>query len=98
VFICALCSTIFIFQSTGDLSKSLACVRGDVTPFALTNDPAAKVNVVLDAGMMAEDGNKLWFHPLSNEASMCICASDLRKYVNASGRVAHEIDLAALKR
>ena len=45
------------------LSEALQAVQGEVTPFALVNDPECKVNVVLDA-KIAAPGKALWFHPL----------------------------------
>ena len=51
------------------LTGSLQVVQGEVTPFALINDPTVTVNVVLDKNLV-ESAEKMWFHPLSNEASL----------------------------
>ena len=56
------------------------------------NDPECKVNVVLDKKMMADAKNELWFHPLTNEASLKITAKDLALFVAACARTAVLVD------
>lgn len=65
------------------LREVLGVEPGSVTPFALINDTQARVNVVLDAGMMREE--RLNFHPLRNTATTTIAASDLERFVRACG-------------
>ena len=48
---------------------------GSVTPFALINDPARRVTVILDADMMRHE--RLNFHPLENTATTNIAREDL---------------------
>jgi Ala-tRNA(Pro) deacylase len=72
------------FADAEQLSSSLQCVQGEVTPFAVVNDPDMSVNVVLDKAMLEKDG--LWFHPMTNEASTKISADALLKYIAHSGR------------
>jgi len=69
------------------LAASLDVEPGHVTPLALVNDPACKVNVVLDAGMVADPAAVLWFHPMVNTASLGIPAAALVTFVRATGRV-----------
>ena len=83
------------FADADTLVKSLDIRPGHVTPFALVNDPAGKVNVVLDSGMMADPNTTLWFHPLVNTKSLGISAQQLAKFVRASGRKAHLVPLSA---
>jgi len=73
----------FSFGSPELLVATLGVPPGSVTPFALINDPAAKVRVVLDAGMMALD--PLNFHPLRNDRTTAITSSDLLKFIRACG-------------
>ena len=56
---------------------------GSVTPFSLINDRQGKVRVVLDEAMLALD--PLNFHPLRNDRTTAITASDLLKFVRDTG-------------
>jgi Ala-tRNA(Pro) deacylase len=64
---------------------------GSVTPFALINDTAQRVRVVLDRAMMA--GEYLNYHPLTNTATTRITPADLLTFVRACG---HEPQIADL--
>ncbi len=65
------------------LMEVLGMTPGAVTPFALINDKALRVTVVLDSDMLkAEEVN---FHPLRNNASTTIRTSDLVKFIKALG-------------
>ena len=65
------------------LMEVLGVEPGSVTPFALINDTARRVNVVLDAAMMA---NALVnFHPLRNDATTTICSVDLVTFIESCG-------------
>lgn len=65
------------------LMEALGIAPGSVTPFALINDPQARVRVVLDAKMMRHE--TLNFHPLRNTATTAISSADLDKFVRATG-------------
>jgi len=69
----------FSFGSAELLIETLGVPPGSVTPFALINDGAAKVRVVLDEGMLALD--PLNFHPLRNDRTTAIRNSDLLKFL-----------------
>jgi Ala-tRNA(Pro) deacylase len=71
------------FGKPGLLLEVLGVEPGSVTPFALINDKDARVNVVLEAAMMAEP--LLNFHPLRNDATTTIASADLRKFIQACG-------------
>ena len=73
------------------LMEVLGVEPGSVTPFALINDTANRVNVVLDAAMMAHD--KLSYHPLQNTATTTISAADLVTFIKACG---HSPKIAAV--
>lgn len=76
------------------LKASLELVKGECSPFALINDPDKQVQVVLDAAMMKE--KKLWFHPLTNTATMSITPRDLLAFIARSGRQPRIVDFSSL--
>lgn len=65
------------------LMEVLGVEPGSVTPFSLINDKENRVNVILDEAMMKLD--MLNFHPLKNDASTTITASDLLNFIRACG-------------
>lgn len=73
----------FSFGSAELLVRTLGISPGSVTPFAIINDTANKVRVVLDEDMFAFD--ILNFHPLRNDRTTAIAASDLPKFLRACG-------------
>ncbi len=73
----------FSFGSAELLVESLGVMPGSVTPFAIINDTANKVRVVLDEGMFAFD--VLNFHPLRNDRTTAIASADLPKFIRACG-------------
>lgn len=75
------------------LRKALGVEPGSVTPFALVNDRARRVQPVWDAKMLALP--LLNFHPLVNTMTTAITPSGLRRFVEATGHVPVELDLDA---
>jgi Ala-tRNA(Pro) deacylase len=73
----------FSFAAADLLFETLGVRPGSVTPFAIINDTAGKVRVVLDAGMFAFD--VLNFHPLRNDRTTAIAADELPKFLRACG-------------
>jgi Ala-tRNA(Pro) deacylase len=73
------------------LMEVLGVEPGSVTPFALINDAANRVTVILDEAMMGEP--LLNYHPLSNDATTSISADDLLKFIRACG---HQPRIAAV--
>jgi Ala-tRNA(Pro) deacylase len=73
----------FSFGSPELLEETLGVPPGSVTPFAVINDEAKRVRVVLDADMLAEA--PLNFHPLRNDRTTAIAADDLMRFLRASG-------------
>jgi Ala-tRNA(Pro) deacylase len=67
------------------LMEVLGVEPGSVTPFALINDTGTRVNVILDAGMMEQ--SLLNFHPLQNNATTSIRATDLLKFIQSCGHL-----------
>ena len=73
------------------LREVLGVEPGSVTPFGLINDTEQRVNVVLDATMMAHEF--LSYHPLENTATTTIRAADLVTFVRSCG---HEPRIVAV--
>ena len=71
------------FASAEQLEQKLGVPAGAVTPFALINDPAQQVRVVLDEAMMRLD--RLNFHPLLNTATTTIGRDDLLAFIRSCG-------------
>jgi Ala-tRNA(Pro) deacylase len=67
------------------LREVLGVEPGSVTPFALINDTARRVSVVLDAGMMQAD--RLNCHPLHNSATTTISSAGLLRFIEACGHI-----------
>ena len=67
-----------------DLMRSILGVEpGSVTPFALINETAKAVQVVLQRRMMEMD--LLNYHPLRNDATTTLSPSDLLRFLSAIG-------------
>jgi Ala-tRNA(Pro) deacylase len=73
----------FSFGSPELLRELLGVEPGSVTPFAVINDKAVRVTVVLDAAMMAHE--VLNFHPLVNTGTTTISREGLLKFLEATG-------------
>jgi Ala-tRNA(Pro) deacylase len=65
------------------LLEVLGVPAGSVTPFALINDKARRVTVILDADMMRHE--RLNYHPLENTATTNIAREDLVAFIRACG-------------
>ena len=65
------------------LEAALGVPPGSVTAFALINDRAGQVSVVVDAALMAFD--TLNCHPLMNTATTNIARDDLLRFIRACG-------------
>lgn len=69
----------------------LGVTPGSVTPFALINDTGHRIRPLLDRAML--DHELLNYHPLTNEATTTIKASDLPVFIKAMGHEVQVIDL-----
>lgn len=74
------------------LMQVLGVTPGSVTPFALLNDRARRVSVILDAAMMALD--PLNYHPLRNDRTTTIARADLLRFLASTGHSWRVLDLA----
>lgn len=79
------------FGSAELLRDVLGIEPGAVTPFALINDRAERVSVVLDAWMMEQP--QVNYHPLRNDATTTITAADLRRFLDSTG---HSVQVVGL--
>lgn len=65
------------------LAELLGVPPGSVTPFALINDPEARIAVVVDEKLFAFD--QVSCHPLENTATTRLATADLRRFILACG-------------
>ncbi|KAG6776072.1 hypothetical protein POTOM_019575 [Populus tomentosa] len=66
---------------------------GCVTPFALVNESARHVSLLLDKGFQSQE--HCFFHPLSNDMSIALNVCDLDKFLKSIGRDPSYVDLEA---
>jgi Ala-tRNA(Pro) deacylase len=86
----------FSFGNPDLLYEVLGVRPGSVTPFALVNDTAQRVTVVLDRAML--DHDPLNYHPLENDRTTAIAPADLLRFIAACGHRPRTVDLDALAR
>lgn len=75
------------------LQELLQVPLGCVTPFALINDSARSVTLLLDQGFKAHEF--CFFHPLSNEVTISLSPSNFDKFLTSIGRKPSYVDLEA---
>jgi Ala-tRNA(Pro) deacylase len=73
----------FSFASAALMGEALGIAPGAVSPFAVMNDSAGRVAVVLDAALMAHA--TINCHPLRNTMTTSIGSDDLVKFLAATG-------------
>jgi Ala-tRNA(Pro) deacylase len=81
----------FSFGKPELLLDTLGVPPGSVTAFAVMNDTAQRVQLVIDADLMQYE--TINFHPLENTATTSIAREDLLRFVRATG---HEPRIVAL--
>ena len=74
------------------LLEVLGVPAGSVTPFALINDAAHRVTLVLDAAFLAAP--RVNFHPLENTATTGVSPAGLKVFLAATGHAPVVVDLA----
>jgi Ala-tRNA(Pro) deacylase len=84
----------FSFGRAELLAEVLGVSAGSVTPLALVNDPDGRVRAVLDTGLLAYE----WVncHPLQNDATVTMRATDLERFVRTTGHVPLLVDFDRL--
>ncbi|KAL0910902.1 hypothetical protein M5K25_018998 [Dendrobium thyrsiflorum] len=75
------------------LQEILQVPLGCVTPLALINESARAVSLLLDKAFKAQEC--CFFHPLSNDTTISLSASNLDKFLMSIGRNPSYIDLEA---
>jgi Ala-tRNA(Pro) deacylase len=85
----------FSFGNAELLFDVLGVRPGSVTPFALVNDTAGRVAVVLDKGMLEHD--PLNYHPLENDRTTAIAPADLLRFIEDCGHRPRVADLTAVE-
>ncbi|KAL6984389.1 hypothetical protein U1Q18_017766 [Sarracenia purpurea var. burkii] len=75
------------------LPEILQVPLGSVTPFALVNDSARHVSLLLDKGF--KDQECCFFHPLCNDTSISLNVRDLDKFLKSIGKDPTYVDLEA---
>ena len=73
----------FSFGKPALLKEVLGVEAGSVTPFALINDRAGRVAVVIDAALV--DFAEVNCHPLENNATTRLATADLIRFIEACG-------------
>jgi Ala-tRNA(Pro) deacylase len=86
----------FSFGSAELLQEVMGVTPGSVTPFALINDRAHRVEVVLDEEMLRHD--PLNYHPLVNTKTTAVSPADLLKFVGECGHRPRILSLDGLER
>ena len=79
------------FAQPDRVKSDLGVEPGAVTPFALINDTACHIKVILDADVMAAE--VAHFHPLVNDRTTAIAPDDLLKLLRAGGHDPRILDL-----
>ncbi|GER49195.1 YbaK/prolyl-tRNA synthetase family protein [Striga asiatica] len=75
------------------LAEILQVPLGCVTPFALVNDSAKHVSLLLDQGLKCQEC--CLFHPMSNDMTIALKALDLDKFLISIGKTPAYVDLEA---
>ncbi|CAH9091990.1 unnamed protein product [Cuscuta epithymum] len=73
------------------LTEILQVPLGCVTPFALYNESARGVSLLLDQGLRIKE--RCFFHPLSNDVTIAINTSGLDKFLSSIGKPSNYVDL-----
>ena len=77
------------------LLEALGVTPGSVTLFALINDAAHRVRLVLDKALL--DHATVNFHPLTNAATTAISRSDMLRFLASLGVEPVVVDFAAVQ-
>ncbi len=83
----------FSFGSPERLMTHLGVLPGAVTPMALINDRERLVQPVIDAKLLS--GGAVNCHPLVNDMTLTIEASDLMRFIEACGHTPTVLDFDA---
>ncbi|WVZ73494.1 hypothetical protein U9M48_021794 [Paspalum notatum var. saurae] len=76
-----------------NLLQVLQVPLGCVTPFALMNESASAVSLLLDQGFKSKQS--CYFHPLTNDVTIALSSSNLDKFLVSVGKQPAYVDLEA---
>lgn len=76
-----------------NLLEVLQVPLGCVTPFALINESASAVSLLLDQGFKSKQS--CYFHPLTNDVTIALSSSNLDKFLISIGKQPTYVDLEA---
>ncbi|KAL6633476.1 hypothetical protein ACP70R_026147 [Stipagrostis hirtigluma subsp. patula] len=76
-----------------NLLQVLQVPLGCVTPFALINESASAVSLLLDQGFRSKQ--TCYFHPLTNDVTIALSSSNLDKFLTSIGKQPAYVDLEA---
>ena len=77
------------------LAEALGVAPGAVTPFAVVNDAARRVRVVLDRAIA--EAPRIYAHPLHNRATAAVATADLGRLLALTGHEPVWVDFDALE-
>ena len=80
------------FGSSGLLMQHLGVSPGSVTPFGAINDEGRRVQVVLEAELMASE--RINVHPLTNTMTTGLASADLIRFLTATGHQPNNVAFA----
>jgi len=86
----------FSFGSAELLEEVLGVTPGSVTPFAVINDRAHRVTIVLDEEMLRHE--PLNYHPLINTKTTAVSPANLLKFLEYCGHPPRIVSLEGLER
>lgn len=84
------------FASAEELTGLLGVIPGAVTPFALVNDTAHRVEFVLDEALLSGRYPRINAHPLTNAATTSVTPEGFRAFLAATGHAPRLVALDAL--
>jgi Ala-tRNA(Pro) deacylase len=76
------------------MEAMLGAKKGSVNLFAILNDTAKKVHLIMDQRLM--ESELIAFHPMQNDATTAISNADMKKVIALSHRQAEVIDFSKL--
>jgi Ala-tRNA(Pro) deacylase len=78
-----------------EMERLLGVKKGAVNLFAILNDTAGKVTLIIDS-RLAEKADLVAFHPMQNDATTAISRADLNKIVELSKHKAMILDFTTI--
>lgn len=77
------------------MEAMLGAKKGSLNLFAILNDTAKKVHLIMDQRLM-NDFELVAFHPMQNDATTAISNADMKKIIALSNREAEVLDFSKI--